>query len=149
MRWRKDLYGQRLSRPHPDERSRATFAERASCIIMQNGLIEGLMSHRQPRCLPYIRTYSRIIFISVCDNKYQWRVYVCRCVPRLVTHRDDDDTVPRDSSRDSGFSSRPRKRSRDAGGGERRNRTRDYTLCALIRGSNLMVNGCDAFSLHG
>lgn len=55
-----------------------------------------------------IRIYSRIIFISVCDNKYHG-AHTSAGVPRLVTHRDDDDTVPRDSSHDSGFSSRPRK----------------------------------------
>jgi len=46
--------------------------------------------------------------------------------PRLVTHRDDDDTVPRDSSRASGFTSRQSVgASGDDGGGERRNRPRD------------------------
>lgn len=55
--------GNVLSRPHPDECSRATFAECTSCIIMQNGLIERLMSHRQPRRLPFIRVQSRIIFL--------------------------------------------------------------------------------------
>lgn len=80
----------------------------------------------------YTHTLALFLFPSATINTNG--AYKSAGVPRLVTHRDDDDTVPRDSSRDSGFSSRPRKRSRDAGGGERRNRTRDYTaLCAYPR----------------
>jgi len=67
-----------------------------------------------------------------------------RAAPRLVTHRDDDDTVPRDdSSRISGFTSRQSLGASGDDGGERRNRPRD---CRRAR--NRMANARDLSRAH-
>lgn len=58
--------------------------------------------HTQRRCRR-IHTFALLLFPF---NKYH-RHTSGRVVPRLVTHRDDDDTVPRDSSRASRFTSWP------------------------------------------
>lgn len=130
MRWWTDLYGQRLPRPHPDERFSRDI-RRMRFMHHHAKRIDWEADVTQAAETPAVYVYTlALLLFPVCDNKYHG-THTSAGVPRLVTHRDDDDTVSRDSSRDSGFSSRPRKTKPRRWWCEHRNRTHDYTAVRL------------------